>query len=197
MCKMGSHDPCEHSTHKLWPKERLRVKLAIWFLTTKSQESPRFPCVQVACDISLKSSQQGLQLCFGLDLNRRFAHKVMGPKVAEVPTMGKWHLCARPMARLKVVPFKNDLVFWLISGLLFIFAKMNQGFAQNPFVYISMVLLAQTFRSNGWTTRPTWLHKHVMVLCQVPNKEPCGRKCGRTTNHLACPSWTLLCPWKV
>jgi hypothetical protein len=26
--------------HKLWPKERLRVKLVVWLLTTKSQELP-------------------------------------------------------------------------------------------------------------------------------------------------------------
>jgi hypothetical protein len=45
MSKMGSHDPFGHLKHKLWPKERPRVKLSIWLLTTKSQESPWFPCV--------------------------------------------------------------------------------------------------------------------------------------------------------
>ncbi len=29
MSKMGSHDPFEHLKHKLWPKEKLGVKLAI------------------------------------------------------------------------------------------------------------------------------------------------------------------------
>ncbi len=29
MSKMGSHDPFGHLKHKLWPKERPRVKLAI------------------------------------------------------------------------------------------------------------------------------------------------------------------------
>jgi hypothetical protein len=29
MSKMGSHDPFEHLTHELWPKEGLAVKLAI------------------------------------------------------------------------------------------------------------------------------------------------------------------------
>ncbi len=29
MSKMGSHDPFEHLKHKLWPKERSGVKLAI------------------------------------------------------------------------------------------------------------------------------------------------------------------------
>jgi hypothetical protein len=29
MFKMGSHDPFGHLKHKLWPKERPRVKLAV------------------------------------------------------------------------------------------------------------------------------------------------------------------------
>jgi hypothetical protein len=45
MSKMGSHDPFGHLKHKLWTKERLKVKLAIWLLTSKSQESTQFPCV--------------------------------------------------------------------------------------------------------------------------------------------------------
>jgi hypothetical protein len=43
---MGSHDPFGHLKHKLWPKEGSRIKLAVWFPTTKSRKSPWFPCVQ-------------------------------------------------------------------------------------------------------------------------------------------------------
>jgi len=39
MSKMGLHDPFGHFKHKLWPKERSAIKLSIWLLTTKSQES--------------------------------------------------------------------------------------------------------------------------------------------------------------
>jgi hypothetical protein len=88
MSEMGSHDPFGHLKHKLWPKEGPWVKLLIWLPTTKSQESPRFPCVQVACHISLESSRQGLQLCFRPHLNWRSADKVIGPKVAGIPTLG-------------------------------------------------------------------------------------------------------------
>jgi len=77
MSKMGSHDPFGHSKHKLWPKEGPGVKLTIWLPTTKGWESPWFSCVQVTCQISLESSWQGLQLCFKLHFNWRFAHKVM------------------------------------------------------------------------------------------------------------------------
>jgi hypothetical protein len=77
MSKMGSHDPFGHLKHKLWPKERLGVKLAIWLLTMESQESTQFPCVQVACDRPSKSSWRGLQLWFKLHPNWRFAQDVI------------------------------------------------------------------------------------------------------------------------
>jgi len=57
--KMGSHDPFGHLKHKLWPKKRLGVKLAIWLPTIKSQESTWFPRVQVACNIPLKALEEG------------------------------------------------------------------------------------------------------------------------------------------
>jgi len=85
MSKMGSHDAFGHLKHKLWPKERLGVKLVIWLPTTKSQESTWFPCVQVACNILLERSRQGLQLCFRPHLDRKFARKVMRPQIHESP----------------------------------------------------------------------------------------------------------------
>ncbi len=104
MFKMGSHDPFGHLKHKLWSKERPEVKLTVWFptikleiwfpiiklmvwlLTTKSQKSTQFPRIQVACDISLKSYRRGLQLCFRLHCNQRFAWEVMGPQSCGNPS---------------------------------------------------------------------------------------------------------------
>jgi len=57
MSKMSLHNPFGHLKHMLWPKEGPGIKLIISFLTTKSQELTRFPCVHVACDIPLKSSR--------------------------------------------------------------------------------------------------------------------------------------------
>jgi hypothetical protein len=85
MSKMGSHDPFGHLKHKLWPKERLGVKLIVWPLTTKSWESTIFPCVQVTCNIPLESSWQRLQLFFKIHDNQRYAHKIMGPKSRKSP----------------------------------------------------------------------------------------------------------------
>ncbi len=87
--------------------------MPIWLLTTKSWESPQFPCVQVVCNIPLKSSRRGLQICFKLHLNHTSTHKVMGPQNYESPTLGisrlpfgsletKWHLGASPVVRHKI-----------------------------------------------------------------------------------------------
>jgi hypothetical protein len=43
--KMGLHEPFGHLQHKLWWKERSRVKLVVWLPTTKSRESTRPRCV--------------------------------------------------------------------------------------------------------------------------------------------------------
>jgi hypothetical protein len=90
MSKVGSHDPFGHLKHKLWPKEGPRIKLAVWLPTTKSQESTRFPCVQVACDTPLKSSQQGIQLCLRPHPNWRFAHKVIAQQSHENSDFGNF-----------------------------------------------------------------------------------------------------------
>jgi hypothetical protein len=80
MSKMGSYDPFEYLKHKLWPKEGAGVKLAVWLPTTTSQKSTRFPFVQVACDIPLKSFQWGIKFCVRPNLNQKFTCKVMGPQ---------------------------------------------------------------------------------------------------------------------
>jgi hypothetical protein len=107
MSEMGLHNPFGQLKHKLWPKEGSGVKLTFWLPTTKSWESP---CVQVACNIPLKISWRGLQLCFRPHLNRMFTHKIMGPQNHENPNFGnfgtpkgtKYHLGASPVAIHKV-----------------------------------------------------------------------------------------------
>jgi hypothetical protein len=112
MFEMGLHDPFQLK-HKLWSKEGSGVKLPIWLPTIKSLESPRFPYVQVACNIMLKSSWRGLQLCFRPHLNQSLHTKLWAPKVTKDPTLGisgfplgnpetKCHLDAGPMARHRV-----------------------------------------------------------------------------------------------
>jgi hypothetical protein len=74
---MALHEPFGHLQHKLWQKEVLGVKLAVWLLTTKSRESTRPRCVQVECDTPLESSQGELQVFFRPHPNRRFEQRIM------------------------------------------------------------------------------------------------------------------------
>ncbi len=59
MSKIGSHDPFEHLKHKLWPKERLGVKLSVWLLTIKSQESLDFLTCRWCATYHWKSLDEG------------------------------------------------------------------------------------------------------------------------------------------
>jgi len=90
MFKMGLHDPFGYLKHKLWLKEWPEIKFPIWLPTIKSQESPWFTCVQVACHILLESSRRKLQLCFRLHFNRRYAQEVMGLQISESPNLGNF-----------------------------------------------------------------------------------------------------------
>jgi hypothetical protein len=83
---MGLHEPFEHLLHKLWQKERLGVKLAIWLSTTKSQKSTRLRCVQVECNTLLESSRWGLQLRFRPHHDRRSTQEVMRLQSRESPS---------------------------------------------------------------------------------------------------------------
>jgi len=87
MSKMGSHHPFGHLKHKLWPKERPGIKLAIWFPITKNRELTQFPYVQVACHISLESSQQGYNFASNFISIGGLHTKLWGSKVAEIPIL--------------------------------------------------------------------------------------------------------------
>jgi len=131
MSKMGSHDPFEYLKHKLWPKERPKVKLAIWLPTTKSQESPRFPCVQVACHIPWKTLNKSYNFALDLTSIRGLHTELWAPKVAGILTLGisglplgslktKWHLGAIPWPGIeytikgKVVASPKSELWWVL-----------------------------------------------------------------------------------
>jgi hypothetical protein len=86
MSKMGLHCSFGHLKHKLWPKKRPRVKLAVWLPTTKSQESTssRHPIWE--CDTMLEISRQGLQLFFRPHCDRTVQSGVMSSQSPGTPT---------------------------------------------------------------------------------------------------------------
>jgi hypothetical protein len=121
MSKVGSHDPFGHLKHKLWSKEGLKVKFAIWLPTTKSWESTRFPCVQVVCDILLESSRWRIQFCFRPHLNWRSKHKVMGPQSCGSRNFGKnalwmWASCRGTKYTIsgKVMASPKSGLWWVL-----------------------------------------------------------------------------------
>jgi hypothetical protein len=77
MPKMASHEPFGHLQPKLWAKEGLGVKLAVWLPTIKSQESTRPRRLHKECNMKLKRSQRELQDCFIPHPNLRFEQEVM------------------------------------------------------------------------------------------------------------------------
>ncbi len=112
MFKMVLHVPFEYLKHKLWPKEDSGVKVSIWFLTIKSQESPWFIFVQVACHISLESYWKIHNFFSDLTSIGGLHKKLWASKVSKVPfwelydsqleNLGtKWHLDAGPMVKHK------------------------------------------------------------------------------------------------
>ncbi len=74
---MASHEPFGHLQHKLWSKEGLGVKLAVWLPTIKSQESTRPQCVQVECNTPLERFWGDIQVCFTPHPNQRSELGVM------------------------------------------------------------------------------------------------------------------------
>ncbi len=69
-----------HLQHKLWQKERSKVKLIVWLPTTKSRESTRPWCVQGECNTPLESSWWELQVCLRLHPNRKSEKRVIIPQ---------------------------------------------------------------------------------------------------------------------
>jgi len=125
----------------------LKVKLVIWFPIIKSWESPIFPCMQVACNIPLKCSRQGVQFCFRPHLNWRSGRKVMGPQSCGNPNYGNFGIPTWESL------YQNDiwvLVLWLdtkytIRGKVVASPSLGYGescefvFACGSFVHQSVV----------------------------------------------------------
>jgi hypothetical protein len=65
-------------------------KLAIWLSNTKSQESTRLPCVQVACNMPLESSQRELQLCFRPHPDWNSEHEVIASQSCKSSNLGNF-----------------------------------------------------------------------------------------------------------
>jgi hypothetical protein len=116
MSKMSSHDPFGHLKHKLWPKERPGVKLTVWLLTTRSQESTQFPCVQVACDTPLESSPRGLQLRFVPHPNQRSEQEVIVSQNCGTSNLGDFDGSPRTKSHSDATLVGRCIVYYMGEG---------------------------------------------------------------------------------
>jgi len=107
MPKMASHVPFEHMQPKLWAKEGLGVKLAVWLLTTKSQESTSSRRLLKECNMALKSSWGELQCWFWLHSNRRLESGDMSSQSPGIPTRDSFR--TPPWESRKKEPFVCSL----------------------------------------------------------------------------------------
>jgi hypothetical protein len=85
----GLHDPFGQLKHKLWPKERLGLKLTIWLPTIKSWESPQFPYMQVACTYHWKAFDEGYNFAQDLISIGGLHTKLWALQIMGVPTLGQ------------------------------------------------------------------------------------------------------------
>jgi len=145
MSKMGSHDPFGHLKHKLWPKKKPKVKLTIWLSTTKSQELTWFPCVQVVCDIPLKSSQRGYNFALNLISVEGLHAKLWGPKITRIPTLGISRLpfwSPETKCHLDVGLMEKHIVYYKGEG-----GSFPQVWAMMNFVSLSLPVVSLSTKS--------------------------------------------------
>jgi hypothetical protein len=85
---MGLHEPFGHLKHKLWPKEGPRVKLAIWFPTTKSRKLFNFVVCKWHATYRWKALDESYNFALDLVSIRGLYTNLWSPKVTGVPTLG-------------------------------------------------------------------------------------------------------------
>jgi hypothetical protein len=88
MSKMGSHHPFEHLKHKLWSKERSRVKLTIWLSTIKSRELIWFLACRQRATYCWKNLNKGYNFSWNLIAIGGLHAKLWAPKVAGIQVVG-------------------------------------------------------------------------------------------------------------
>jgi hypothetical protein len=144
--KMASHWSFEDLQPKLWAKEGLGVKLAVWLPTTKSQESTSSWHLIWECNITLKISQQGLQLWFKPRCDRTLQSGVMVVQSSRNPAgtisgLHFWspnkmcHLDVGSMASCREYYMGQGGGFPWVRAVVSLMCQSAHGLSQHPRVF--------------------------------------------------------------
>jgi hypothetical protein len=84
MCEMGFHDPFEHLKHKLWPKERPKVKLTFDSSPLKVGNCPNFLVCRWCETYCWRSRNNGYNFTLNFIIIGILHAKLWAPKVTGV-----------------------------------------------------------------------------------------------------------------
>jgi hypothetical protein len=87
MSKMNSHDPFGHLKHKLWPKKRMGVRLAIDSQPLKVKNRYDLLACKWCATYRSKALDEGYNFALDLISIRGLHVKLWAPKIAGVPTL--------------------------------------------------------------------------------------------------------------
>jgi hypothetical protein len=148
MSKMASHEPFGHLQPKLWAKEGPRVKLTIWFPTTKSLESTSSRRRLGGGNMALKDLEEmynfGLNLV-SIEIGSReiWAPKVMGFQPGIVSGLllrspgKKSHLDVASAESCKVYYMGEGGGFPRVRAVLSQVCPSARGLSQHPRVFLN------------------------------------------------------------
>jgi hypothetical protein len=129
MSKMALRWSFGHLQPKLWAKERLGVKLAVWLPATKRQESTSSRRLQINCYGELESSWGELQLWFKPHSNQRSEPGVVSVQSPRSPTRDNFG--TPPWESRENVPFgcssRGELQIILYGGRWWLPSSPGRG----------------------------------------------------------------------
>jgi hypothetical protein len=171
---MTSHESFGHLQPKLWEKEGLGVKLAIWLLTTKSRESTWSRRAMRECDMALESSREELQYWFRTCPNWRLRREVMMAQSPRSPNRDKkWSLGTKNHLGVGVVEQRRKYYMGERWWLPLSESKVARGLSQHQ-------------KGAEWVLTNLWL---------VLDARPCNKIIvplpSLIPGLLACPSYPL------
>jgi len=160
MSKMGSYHPFGHLKHKLWPKEKAGIKVAVWLLTIKSRESTQFRCMQVQATRHWKVFDKVYNFTLNLISIRGLHTKLWAPKVTRVLTLA---ILGLP---LETPGIKNHLDVGLVERRRVYYKGEGGGFLQVRAV-VSLVSLSCPWLVLAPKVLQLCTNHFVLVLCRL------------------------------